>query len=95
VSTLVVFLRAYDAGYLPRDEFQRLYDDEAKKLTKLSGGGGDFYLTQTSRLGKRFPKALVESTLEGRTSFREAFRLLGFKKMETFQELAKHLHFPS
>ena len=94
VSTLVIIRRAYDAGFLPRDEFQLVYDEEAKKLAKLAGGsGGDFYLTQMSRLGRRFPRALVESTLEGRTAYRDAFRLLGFSKIETFREFAKALNF--
>lgn len=96
VSTLVIIRRAYDAGFLRRDEFQLVYDEEAKKLAELAGGsGGNFYLTQTSRLGRRFPRALIESTLEGRTPYRDAFRLLGFSKIETFREFAKSLHFAS
>jgi hypothetical protein len=34
---------------------------------------------------------VVSSTLEGRSSFTEAFRLLGFKKMNTFKELGNSL----
>jgi hypothetical protein len=40
---------------------------------------------------ERFARALVVSTLEGRSSFTEAFRLLGFKKMATFNELGHSL----
>ena len=53
--------------------------------------GGDFYLTLGARAGKTFARALVISTLEGRTAFTEAFRLLGFKKMATFRELGQSL----
>jgi hypothetical protein len=56
-----------------------------------AGGGGNFYLTLGARVGKRFARALVVSTLEGRSSFTEAFRLLGLKKMATFEELGHSL----
>ncbi len=56
-----------------------------------AGSGGDFYLTLGARAGKRFARALVVSTLEGRSSFTEAFRLLGFKKMATFREVGHSL----
>jgi hypothetical protein len=34
---------------------------------------------------------VVASALEGRSSFTEAFRLLGFKKMSTFDQLGRTL----
>jgi len=34
---------------------------------------------------------LIASTLEGQTLFRDAFRMLGISKIETFQELGKSL----
>lgn len=94
VSTLVIIRRAFDAGFLSAEEFHRLYRTEAEDLAKFArSGGGDFYKTQTSRLGRRFPVALITSTLEGRTLYTEAFRLLGFSKTETFEQLAKELKF--
>ena len=42
-------------------------------------------------VSKRFARALVESTLEGRTSFTETFRMLGMKKMATFNKLGRSL----
>jgi Zn-dependent peptidase ImmA (M78 family)/transcriptional regulator with XRE-family HTH domain len=92
VSTLVVLRRIHDVGGLTRDEFWRAYREEIERLRAIpAGSGGDFYLTLGARVGKRFARALVVSTLEGRSSFTEAFRLLGFKKMATFRELGHSL----
>lgn len=44
-----------------------------------------------ARASKRFALALVVRTLEGQSSFTEAFRLLGLQKMVTFQELGHSL----
>jgi len=92
VSTLVVLRRIFDTGALTWDDFQRAYDEELERLLAISrGSGGNFYLTQGARLGKRFARALVVSTLEGQTLHRDAFRLLGFSKLETFRELGRSL----
>lgn len=92
VSTLVVLRRMHDSGGLGREAYWRAYEAEVARLGALpKGSGGDFYLTLGARAGKTFARALVVSTLEGRTSFTEAFRLLGFKKMATFDELGRSL----
>lgn len=92
VSTLVVLRRMHDLGALTREEFRGTYDMEVKKLMSIvRGPGGAYYNTQSSRLSKRFARAIFESTLEGRSSFTEAFRLLGVKKMSTFKEFGNRL----
>ncbi len=92
VSTLVVLRRLHDAGVVSKAAFARAYDDELFRLLSIDrGGGGNFYLTQTARAGRRFSRALVASTLEGQTLFRDAFRMLGISKVETFQELGRSL----
>jgi len=92
VSTLVVLRRIHDAGGLQGDAYWRAYEAELTRLRALpKGSGGDFYLTLGARAGKRFARAVVASTLEGRSSFTESFRLLGFKKMSTFDELGRSL----
>lgn len=92
VSTLVVLRRIHDAGGLTHDELWRAYREELERLQAMPGGsGGNFYLTLGARASKRFARALVVSTLEGRSSFTEAFRLLGFKKMATFREVGHSL----
>jgi len=92
VSTLVVLRRIFDAGGLSRAELWAAYDEELARLREIPGGsGGNFYLSLPARVSKRFARALVVSTLEGRTSFTESFRLLGVRKMATFQELSHSL----
>jgi Zn-dependent peptidase ImmA (M78 family) len=88
VSTLVILRRIHDAAGLTREQLWEAYEAELQRLsTTPKGSGGDFYLTLGARVSKRFARALVVSTLEGRSSFIEAFRLLGFKKMATFRDL--------
>lgn len=95
VSTLVVLRRFLDAGALTRGEFGIAYAQELERLKTLaaaSAGGGNFYLTTAVRVSRRFARALVESTLEGRTLYRDAFRMLGVSKTETFNELGRTLN---
>lgn len=88
VSTLVVLRRLRDAGVMSDDDMWQAYNEEVIRLQAIPrASGGDFYLTQAARVSKRFARALVASTLEGQTLHRDAFRLLGFSKLETFREL--------
>jgi len=90
VSTLVILRRILDARRVDRETFQRAYDEELARLrARVKSRGGDFYLTLGARASKRFARALVVSTLEGQSSFTEAFRLLGLRKMETFRDLGQ------
>lgn len=92
VSTLVVLRRMFDAGGLTRAQLQQAYDAELEHLRTLpKRSGGDFYLTLSVRASKTFARALVSSALEGRTSFTEAFRLLGFKRMDTLRQVGHSL----
>ena len=92
VSTLVVLRRIHDAGALDREKLWQEYERELERLRGISrGSGGDFYLTQAARAGKRFARALVASTFEGHTSFTEAFRLLGVRKVETLHRFGIEL----
>jgi len=92
VSTLVILRRIHDVGGLTQDQLWQAYQQELERLQAIPrGSGGDFYLTQAARAGKRFARALVASTLEGQTLHRDALRLLGFSKFETFRELGHSL----
>ena len=96
VSTLVVLRRLYDTGQLGWDTYHRGYAAELDRVLTLidqgaAGTGGNFYNTQPSRTSKRFARALVASTLEGQTLYRDAFQMLGFKKRLTFDALAQRI----
>jgi len=92
VSTLVILRRIHDAGGLNQNQMWQAYKNELQRLQKMPGGsGGDFYLTQIARVSKRFAQALVISTLEGQTLYTDAFHLLGFSKLETFQNLGQRV----
>jgi len=90
VSTLVALRRIFDVGGIDRGVFLAAYDTEAARLRALSAGsGGDFYLTQAARVSRRFARALVVSTLEGHTLYRDAFQMLGVSKVGTFNEMGR------
>lgn len=92
VSTLVALRRIHDANGITKDQFWQAYHEELERLSNLkSGSGGNFYLTQAARVSKRFARALVSSTLEGQTLHRDAFRMLGFSKLKTFNDLGRSL----
>ena len=92
VSTLVILRRILELGGLTKEQFWEAYKEEIERLRAIpKGSGGDFYLTQGARLSKRFARALVANTLEGQTLHRDAFRMLGFSKLETFRELGRSL----
>jgi Zn-dependent peptidase ImmA (M78 family) len=94
VSTLVILRRVRDAGKLNRVDFENAYAGEIARLRALSKkrkSGGDFCPTEWTRVGKRFSRALIASTLEGQTLYRDALRLLGFWKVDTFNELGRRL----
>lgn len=92
VSTLVILRRLLDARRLSRDAFEAAYGAELELLrARPKTSGGDFYLTQAARLSRRFARALVASTLEGQTLYRDAFRMLGIAREATFRELGQQL----
>ncbi len=93
VSTLVILRRLLDAGWLSRERFDAAWAQENQRLRKLAqaggAGGGNFYRTTVGRVGRRFARALVASTLEGQTLYRDAFRMLGVRNTETFNNLGR------
>ena len=94
VSTLVILRRLLDAGWIDRDRFDVIWDREVGRLRGLvqSGSdGGNLYRKTLARVSHRFARALIVSTLEGHTLYREAFRMLGVKKTKTFNNLGREV----
>ncbi len=94
VSTLVALRRLFDAGYINQTALWQYYREEQEGLRTLkehSNPGGNFYRSLGARTSKRFARAIVSSTLEGQTSFPDAFRMLGMRKTATFYEAAREL----
>lgn len=94
VSTLVALRRLFDAQTIDEATLWQQYRAEQERLRTLkerSGSGGDFYRTLGARTSKRFARAVLSSTLEGQTLFRDAFRMLGMRKSATFYKAAREL----
>ncbi|SEH96348.1 MULTISPECIES: ImmA/IrrE family metallo-endopeptidase [unclassified Leifsonia] len=95
VSTLVVLSRVFDLGGLPWDEYQDWYGAEAayvlKKIGVNTSDGGNYYNSAPFQMSRRFARAVIADTLEGRTLHRDAFQMLGFRKAATFNELGRRL----
>ena len=94
VSTLVILRRLKDARWLGDDDFAVAWEQEKEYLKNRGAdkdGGGNFYNTTLSRTGRQFAHALIVSTLEGQTLYRDAFRMFGISKTETFNNLGREL----
>jgi Zn-dependent peptidase ImmA (M78 family) len=80
VSELVAARRALDLRLIRRDEFLTFYhdylNDERRKAARRSPGG-DFYVNQDLRVGRRFASAVVRAAKEGKLLYSEAYRLTG------------------
>ncbi len=94
VSTQVILGRIREMGTLSWDQFMtelRIERERVAAIVAESAGGGNYYTTKPVQVGKRFARELIASTLEGRTTYSEAFRLLGVKKTATFEGLGQQL----
>lgn len=94
VSALVILRRLFDVGQIERNVFSALYSQELDRLKhpqQKRGAGGDFYRSQPGKLSPTFARALISSAVEGRTSFRDAMRMLGVRKTSAFRQLGRQL----
>lgn len=92
VSGLALLVRARTLDLINQRAFDEARNQENEEFAGVQAdqggaGGGDFYRTAKVRLGKRFIREVIASTLEGKTLFSEAFELLGTKKTSVFEGL--------
>lgn len=93
VSSIVTARRALDLMLISKDEFFDFYRgwmENERNKTQSDERGGDFYLNQHYRIGRRFAEAVFTSVKEGSLQFNEAYRLTGLKG-DSFAEYARHL----
>lgn len=93
VSAEVALHRLYGARRIDEERYGALLEEVRADYgsEKHRTGGGNYYNTLTTRLGRPLATAIVTSTLEGRMGFTEGFRMIGSHKREVFDELARHL----
>jgi Zn-dependent peptidase ImmA (M78 family) len=93
VSPIVVARRAKDRRMISAEEFFNFYKrymQRERKQQEERQPGGNFWLTQNVRLGRRFGSAVIAAAEEGRISYTDAYdltRLYG----DTFDKYARQL----
>lgn len=96
VSEIVVARRALDLNLITKEAFFDFYNNYKKQERQLpkSHEGGNFYATQTLRLGRRFAKTVIRTVQEGSLLYHEAYKLTGLygRAFDQFMEyLSKDL----
>ena len=95
VSQAVILRRLSDEGFITRARFEREFRQSMAGRATRSGGGGNFYASTLSRVGRRFARALIDSTLEGKALYRDAFQMLGVTSADMLHKLRRELDQPA
>ncbi|MGL5096892.1 MAG: DNA-binding protein, partial [Planctomycetia bacterium] len=92
VSPVVAGRRAMDLGFVTPNAFFKFHQayTEVERRPPSPSGGGDFYNTQNTRIGKTFAIRVFHAAKAGRLSFKEAYALTGLHG-GAFQEYARRL----
>ncbi|GIV56944.1 MAG: DNA-binding protein [Candidatus Kapaibacterium sp.] len=93
VSEIVAARRALDLQLITREDFFAFYEAYQRGEGKAPASGeegGNFYATQTMRLGRRFAKTVIQAVREGALLYHEAYRLTGLYG-RTFERFKEHL----
>jgi Zn-dependent peptidase ImmA (M78 family) len=92
VSPIVVARRAKDLRMITTEQFFRFYDRyvQRERRQQERQSGGNFWLTQNVRLGRRFGAAVITAAEEGRISYTDAYELTRLYG-STFDKYARFL----
>lgn len=96
VSPLVAARRCLDMDLIKFDSFSRFYDryiTNERRKQKTKAGGGDFWKTQSLRIGSRFGSAVVIAAKKGYLLYSEAYKLTGLNGL-TFEKYASEIGLP-
>lgn len=98
VSSLVVLRRLRTAELISSADYRRLFERERARFEawrsaqrEQASSSGNFYNTLFQRTGRSFAHAVVASTLEGQTGYKEMSDLLGISSLDTFNKIAVEL----
>ncbi len=91
VSELVVVKRALDLNYINFNEYKKFYELREKMASEKNktSRGGDFYNNAKWRIGPKFSNAIISQVKEGKTLYRDAYKLTGIKGI-TFDKFVEH-----
>jgi len=86
VSRLVIARRAHDAGFVTGSYFKAYYNRESRSGKPPTGG--DYYAYKPYEAGRKFSAAIIKDARNGRTTFKDAMRLLGIRRTQAFERYA-------
>jgi integrase len=92
VSTIVIIRRLAERGIRSTSQFQQLYRAQLavyQGRADKQSGGGSVHQTRMKKVGRRFAKAVIESTGRDGMTYPEAYALLGVTNDRGFDELRK------
>ncbi|ACI21400.1 ImmA/IrrE family metallo-endopeptidase [Thermodesulfovibrio yellowstonii] len=89
VSELVIARRALDINLINKEQFLNFYKYYLNK-ERIKYKGGDFYLVQLQRVGKKFGQIVYLAVKEGALLYREAYKLTGLYG-EIYEKFTKKL----
>ena len=89
VSQIVIARRLLDLNQIDKTDFFNFYENRFnKEKIKSKSKGGDFYNTVPYRISRKFGEIIYRATIEGKISYRDAFKLTGLRA-KTFDNYFK------